>query len=294
MSKPFCVAAALLASLSIPATGLAQTTYHYTGHVFTEFSCGPNGDGTATAICTTPAPANSHTSYRLSDFVSAALSFAAPLPASLPMQDVTSRPGFALTLNDERQTLAAAAAAGLIVELSTDPGGQINAWRIVLNTGGALNGGITSINSAQTIEDSGALACCDPAVSGNFGFVLNAPGTWTMSDVFCSVPLNQATFVNGDTVTLQGFRVQNIGNAPAAVEIKVWLEAPGLAPLSILRVGEVGEIVLPGPSDITGGPRPLFTVTSAVPRGRYALGCRFLDPVTGRLDAETIQPFQIQ
>jgi hypothetical protein len=288
--------AALVAAMSLPATGAAQTTYRYTGHVFTEFSCGPDGGGTATAICATPAPANSHTSYRATDFVSAALSFAAPLPPSLPMQDVTGRPGFALTLNDERQTLTAADASSLsfIVELSTDPGGQINAWRILLNTGGALNGGITTTNTAQAIVDSGALACCDPAVSGNFGFVLNAPGTWLMSDVFCSVPLNQATFVNGDTVTLQGFRVQNIGNAPAAIEIKVWLEAPGQAPLSILRVGEGGEIVMPGPSDITGGPRPLFTVTPAVPRGRYALGCRFLDPVTGLLDAETIQSFQIQ
>jgi hypothetical protein len=165
-----------LALSSPPA--FAQSTYTYTGNPFTLFSCGPNNSDTATMDCSTPFPANPLTSYTATDHVTATLTLATPLPANLAITDVQTSPGFALSMNDGEHTVTNSEAVGMFAEVSTDGTGQIVQWRLVINTGGALNGGIATINKGASVFDSGTIACCDPTVPGNLALIFSGPGTW--------------------------------------------------------------------------------------------------------------------
>jgi hypothetical protein len=153
-----------LAGLLTAQPASAQAVYTYSGHQFNLFSCGPNGDNTGTLTCASSPAARAHSSYVLEppSFVTAMLTLGSPLPANSPMQDVTGLTGFHLTMSDTRQTLTNADAVGLVAEVSTDSTGQIDKWRMIINTGGANNGGIATINNDQGAQDSGTLACCDP------------------------------------------------------------------------------------------------------------------------------------
>jgi hypothetical protein len=173
-------AVALIGLVLSSQPAVAQTTYNYKGNPFTGFSCGPNADDSATMDCSTPAPTNTYTSYTATDFVSATLTLGSPLPANFTLQDVRTFSGFTLTMNDGQHTVTVAdALGGMFAEVSTDASGQINQWRFVLNTGGAENGGIATINEGASVFDQGVLACCDPTVSGNLADNFSMPGIWS-------------------------------------------------------------------------------------------------------------------
>ena len=186
-------AAALVAAVLLPVPALAQTTtYQYQGNTFTSFSCGPSIDATTglvtgTVHCSTPAPTNTNTSYTLTDKVTATLTFDAPLPASMAMASVTGFAGFQLTLNDGHQTVQAPGVGlGIIATVATDASGNISEWRLIINTGGTLNGGVSTqkfTNTTGTLvqSDMGTLACCHPNVPGDFGYRSGLAGVWTAS-----------------------------------------------------------------------------------------------------------------
>ena len=69
---------------------------------------------------------------------------------------------------------------------------------------------------------------------------------------------------------------------------------PKVPPISFVNVGTDGSLVLPAGTDVDLGPVPLFTVTAAMPRGNYEFSCRTLDPVTGELLTEDLNPFDVQ
>ena len=156
----------------------AQATYNYSGNPFTLFSCGPSNPGPGTILCSTPSPANPLTSYTATDHVTATLTLATPLPANLAITDVRTSPGFALSMNDGQHTVTNSDAVGMFAEVSTDGTGQIVQWRLVINTGGVLNGGIATINKGTSVFDSGTISCCDPTPPGNLAFIFSSPGTW--------------------------------------------------------------------------------------------------------------------
>lgn len=110
----------------------------------------------------------------------------------------------------------------------------------------------------------------------------------------CDMQLNQTTFVNGNTGVAQVLRVANPGAVAVQVEGKIWFEVPGMAPVSFINVGADGSVTLPPGSSTDIGPRTLFTVNSTFPRGAYGFHCRLLNPVTGELLAEDLNPFVIQ
>jgi hypothetical protein len=105
--------------------------------------------------------------------------------------------------------------------------------------------------------------------------------------------LNQTTYIDGDLVTANVFRFANLSSTDIAAEIKIWLGVPGIAPISVTNVGADGSVVLPAGVDIDSGPISLFPVTG-LPLGNYELSCRMLDPVTGELLVEDLNPFEIQ
>jgi len=169
---------------TLGASASAQVSYQYTGNPFTLFSCGPNADDTATMDCSTPAPANIHTSYTATNHVTATLTLATPLGPNFTFADVSTLPGFHLTLDDGQHTVSTpiTAGQGLFSFVSTDASGQINQWRLGINTGGALNGGILTFNftdvSGTHVFDQGVLSCCDPAPPGNLATIFGIKGPW--------------------------------------------------------------------------------------------------------------------
>jgi hypothetical protein len=103
------------------------------------------------------------------------------LPANLAIQDVRTLAGFHLTMNDGQHTVTEADQVGMFAEVATDANGQITQWRLVINTGGTLNGGIATVNKATSVFDQGVLACCDPTVHGDIAANFSMPGTWSSS-----------------------------------------------------------------------------------------------------------------
>jgi hypothetical protein len=109
----------------------------------------------------------------------------------------------------------------------------------------------------------------------------------------CDIQLDQAAYIDGDTVTADVFRVANTTGVPIAVELKVWQGLPDMPPISFFNIGSDGSTVLPAGADIDRGPWPLLTVTSDLPRGSHEISCRILDPVTGELLWEDLNNFEI-
>ena len=110
----------------------------------------------------------------------------------------------------------------------------------------------------------------------------------------CQITLNQEVFTNGQTVIATNIRLVNEGPLATPVEIKIWFEHPGLAPIPIYRAGADGSAVLPAESNTNLGPGNLFTVLPSYTRGNYAFSCRIVNPVTGLLLGESLKAFVVQ
>jgi hypothetical protein len=177
----------LAAAASLMAqAAFAQTTYVYTGNPFTLFSCGLSSSGNGTKDCpNAPAPGNPLTSYTATDHVTASLTVSSPLPPNLNYQDVTSFPGFQMSMNDGHQTLVTGTNSGPFFKarVSTDAlGGIIGPWLLVINVGNLADSGIASENEPPVnpfVTDQGTLSCCDPLPQGNLALNFNNTGTWT-------------------------------------------------------------------------------------------------------------------
>ncbi len=109
----------------------------------------------------------------------------------------------------------------------------------------------------------------------------------------CDIQMSQAIYTTGDTGTAQVFRLANPGPDPLPVELKIWLGVPGIPPISVINAGADGSVILPAGFDQDFGPLDIFLAAGA-PLGSYEFSCRFLDPVTGELLAEDLNPFEIQ
>lgn len=147
-----------------------------------------------------------------------------------------------------------------------------------------LTGGVFS-NLCNEAIDVGLTRIAHEIIGGASPPVLH-PG--------CDIQLNQASFGNGNAVVMQVFRFTNPTAAPQRVEVKIWLEAPGLAPIGLLNAGADGALVFPAGYDVNLGQPTLLTITPQFLRGAYGIHCRFVDPVTGTLKAEDLNPFVVQ
>lgn len=112
--------------------------------------------------------------------------------------------------------------------------------------------------------------------------------------LICDIQLSQPVYDNGNVVTATTLRLANSGTATVPVELKIWIEGPGLAPISYANVGADGSMQLPPGFNQNFGPVQLFTVTPEHPRGAYAFNCRLLDPITGASSFLDENPFTIR
>jgi hypothetical protein len=101
------------------------------------------------------------------------------------------------------------------------------------------------------------------------------------------VDSNLGETVPGRLEPLAGYRLSNQGHTAAAVEVKVWVEEPGLDPASVLSLGADASLILPAGSELTLHPPALLRRIQDLPAGSYQLRTRILDPVTGQPFSET-------
>jgi hypothetical protein len=119
-------------------------------------------------------------------------------------------------------------------------------------------------------------------------------GAAAQATTVCTIQMSQASYVNGNTVTVSTLRLATPGTDAVKMEWKIWLGIPTIAPLVIVNAGADGSLFIPAGFDQNFGPITLFPVTSSLPRGTYEFSCRIRDPVTGALLAESLNPFAIQ
>jgi hypothetical protein len=181
--------------------------YTYTGNHFTLFSCGGNIDGVSWSLCSTPGP-NANSSYTATDKVTGTLSLLNPLPANMPITDVRTYDGFHLTLSDGEHTVTELDQQGMYAEVATDATGAINQWRLVINTGYPLNGGVATINKGTSIFDVGTLLGIYP---GNQGYIFSAPGTWNSGAPSpAGAVTNLITLLQNPTLQLTGGQTSSL------------------------------------------------------------------------------------
>jgi hypothetical protein len=109
----------------------------------------------------------------------------------------------------------------------------------------------------------------------------------------CTIQLNQASFVTGDQVIASVLQVANFTASPVDIEFKFWFDVPGSPPISFARGGDDSSVRLSAGFNKNLGPLLLFQVPAAIPRGTYGFNCRFVDPVTGAFQTESLQAFTI-
>ncbi len=116
-----------------------------------------------------------------------------------------------------------------------------------------------------------------------------------VGEAFCRVVLNQTIFFESDTVSLNTFKIANLGSQPSQSELKVWLSFPGsTTSLSLFSLGGTGDLILPAGFSVDLAPLNLFSVSGVQPKGGYQIGCRVLDYATGATTAVGVAPFTIQ
>jgi hypothetical protein len=191
------LATLIVVTATLDERAAAQAIYTYTGNPFMLFSCGPSVPGPGTIDCSTPAPTNTNTSYTATDHVTATLTLDTPLGANFAYSDISGLPGFSLALNDGQQTIETPIGSGqfLFAFAGTDSNGNINQWRLGVNTGGFDNGGIHTFNFTDTMPhvfDDGIISCCDPSPPGDLAMNFSLPATWSLG----SAPPSPAVSVN--------------------------------------------------------------------------------------------------
>ncbi len=109
-----------------------------------------------------------------------------------------------------------------------------------------------------------------------------------------AIAMSGAVYSDGATVVATQVRLSNLATQPANAELKLWLGIPGVSPIGVLNFGSDNSFVIPAGSNQNFGPLNLFPVTESLPRGNYEFSSRMIDPVTGKVLSEDLNPFVIQ
>jgi hypothetical protein len=104
----------------------------------------------------------------------------------------------------------------------------------------------------------------------------------------CEVATTQASYVDGEILTMSTLRYANLGPNPVESRLRLQLTLPPALPITVeaLDVGAAGGFFLPGSFDNDLGPVQMFAIPSYLPRGQYGLRCALEDPTTGDVQAE--------
>ena len=109
-----------------------------------------------------------------------------------------------------------------------------------------------------------------------------------------AITITNAVYGNGETVVASEFTLKNPNAQSVPVEIKLWLDVPGQRPISLINLGSDGSLSFPANFNQSLAPLQFFAVDSAFTRGTYSVGARVVDPITGEVYSQDLNPFVIQ
>jgi hypothetical protein len=108
-----------------------------------------------------------------------------------------------------------------------------------------------------------------------------------------AITLSRQSYAKGEVITVSEFRLKNPNPTAAVVEIKVWMEIPGQNAVSILNMGADASFSFPPGFDQNVAPVSLFQNDGSNTPGTYYLSARVVDPVTGQVYSEDLNPFSL-
>lgn len=186
--------------------------------------------------------------------------------------------------------------------------GRLELWDpngvLVIDTACGANGGGCTVTTDQSLTVTGTylLAVSDSGIEspGNYDLSINCifgpcPGIIPPRPE-CDIQLSQATYIDGETLTADVFRLANHTGAPIALETKIWVGVTGGPLAEVINQGADGSAVFPDGFDFDQGPslQILLPFTAELTRGDWELSCRLLNPSTGRLLMEDRNFFELQ
>ena len=112
------------------------------------------------------------------------------------------------------------------------------------------------------------------------------------ADPVVEVQLGKRSYRQGETVSVSSFRVSNSSIQSREVELKAWMALPGMMPISLdLSVDD--SLNLAAGLDQDYGAMPLLKISLDAPSGTGEANARLIDPVTGNVLSEDLNPFTI-
>jgi hypothetical protein len=107
------------------------------------------------------------------------------------------------------------------------------------------------------------------------------------------IQLERKTYRQGDAVGSRAFWISNPSDQSRNVELKTWITLPGMQPIPLDDLG-VDEIpsLQPGFNQ-NYGVVPFMRISRDAPAGTCEVGARLIDPVTGDILSQDINPFTI-
>jgi hypothetical protein len=200
---------------------------------------------------------------------------------------------------DEEDVILVGGGLTLVTTLPARPGTTFTSYRVDLTEAGWKRDSPTGTPATASDMTTALGALTAIYIRGEFLLAMDDVGSIDNivlegSGAICDIQLNTTTAVNGDQVIAQVVRLGNANTTSLPVELKLWIDIPGAAPVSFLRIGADGSVAFPAGLNVNIGPIPLFTISAGFPRGTYAFSCRMLDPVTGALLREDLNLFGVQ
>jgi hypothetical protein len=119
------------------------------------------------------------------------------------------------------------------------------------------------------------------------------PASRFVSRPIVDVHMSKRVYRPGDTVGVRAYWISNPSGDSRGVELKTWIAAPGLAPIPAGNMSLEEVTILPAGLDRNFAPMPLFQVSANLPEGSYEFNARMIDPVTGDVLSEAINPFSV-
>jgi hypothetical protein len=116
----------------------------------------------------------------------------------------------------------------------------------------------------------------------------------TASSADIDIQLDGSDYSTGGTVNISAYRIRNLSDANVQVEVKTWLDLPNVLPIPLGDLGNVEFLNLTPLFSHDYGTMPVLNISRNSPAATGEVGARLLDPVTGVILSEDLNPFTIQ
>ncbi len=107
------------------------------------------------------------------------------------------------------------------------------------------------------------------------------------------IRLSRHVYEPGESVTAESYWISNPSGYDREVEVKTWLAASGQSLAAVGQHGLDGLLTLPAGLDRDFGPVSLFLLGTGFKAGSYQFNARAIDPVTGDILAQDLNPFVV-